>query len=101
MRTIKYQNIDKVNGTSLKGYMVTTYEALVNKLGNPNRGPSGDKKTDCEWVVDIDGEVCTIYNWKTGGIPEGTYRWHIGGHSSNAVKFLEEVMETPTEVFKI
>lgn len=53
-------------GSSLKGYINATYDELVDVLGEPTRNePSGDEKTQVEWVVEFEGNIFTIYDWKT------------------------------------
>lgn len=73
-------------GTGLRGYLKTTYAQLVRTFGEPSR--SGDTtKVDAEWIVRINGTLCTIYNWKNGpnftgrafpGVEDIT-EWNIGG----------------------
>lgn len=71
------------NGTSLQGYVRTSYDRLVSLLGEPDRG-SG--KITAEWIVEFeDGTVATIYDWKEYSTPLGSYDWHIGGHDQKAV----------------
>jgi hypothetical protein len=73
-----------VNGTSLQGYIATTYDKLVETFGEPN-GSSGDK-TNSEWILKFpDGTIATIYDWKLSQTPKDLYDWHIGGHSKKAV----------------
>jgi hypothetical protein len=80
-------NTAVVNGTSLKGYIHTTYQELVDKLGEPRVDFCGDGKVTCEWIVeDSEGNIGTIYDWKTGSTPKGSYDWHIGGHTQNIIK---------------
>jgi hypothetical protein len=75
-----------INGTSLIGYVKTTYANLVEQLGEPERG--WDKST-AHWSVEAsDGTVATIYDWKTDFTPEYEYEWHIGGHYNNKAKAL-------------
>jgi hypothetical protein len=51
--------------TSLKGYITATYNQLVEVLGEPTfNTPSGDGKTQVEWVVGFDNNYYTIYDWK-------------------------------------
>jgi hypothetical protein len=80
------------NGTSLQGYVWTTYDKLVELLGEPNAGPSGDGKVNCEWLLDIDGTVCTIYDWKLSSIPKDLYCWHIGGKDETVLDKVEEAL---------
>ena len=89
-------------GTSFHDVTVTTtYNTLVQILGDPNHGKSGDGKTNYEWVVtDKNGNVCTIYDWKE-------YRdidfdenitWHIGGKNSAIENKLAEYIEEQIEL---
>jgi hypothetical protein len=88
---IKYVTHDaNVNGTSLRGYVQTTYHQLVATFGPED--VSGGDKTNAEWtlsfIVDEDGEerevVATIYDWKNETLPLGDHRWHVGGHLKDA-----------------
>jgi len=78
-----------VSGTSLQGYVVTTFAELVKTFGAPTYGPdeaSGDGKVSCEWCLTFDdGTVATIYDYKEDSTPMGEYSWHIGGTSIDAV----------------
>ena len=60
----------KVRGTSLSGYLNTSYATLVELLGEPN-APVDGYKTDAEWHVKVKEEgdapaYATIYNFKDG-----------------------------------
>jgi hypothetical protein len=69
---------DSINGTSLKGYITTTYADLCRTFGAPSIFV-GDK-TNAEWFIEFeDGSVATVYDWKLDHIPLEPYRWHIGG----------------------
>lgn len=73
-----------INGTSLMGYVLTTYERIVEVFGEPTRS-YGDKTT-AEWEITFaDGKVATIYDWKEEYTPMGLYEWHIGGRSKEVV----------------
>ena len=79
-----------VNGTSLQGYVYTTYDKIVEVFGNPTS--SGDKTT-CEWDITFDdGTVATIYDWKECQTPKGYYDWHIGGRSKWAVELVTNLI---------
>jgi hypothetical protein len=72
-------NYDDAAMTSLVGYVNTTYARLVEVFGKPIIG-SSDGKTNSEWIIKFtNGEVATIYNYKTGTTPTDDYDWHIGG----------------------
>ena len=47
------------------------------------------------YLIDIDGTICTIYDWKCGSTPKDEYDWHIGGHNSKALKALEQALNHP------
>ncbi len=50
---------DSINGTSLKGYITTTYDDLCKTFGAPTIFV-GDK-TNAEWFIEFeDGSVATI-----------------------------------------
>ena len=87
---MKFTNDALVNGTSLKGHIVTTYAELVEKFGEPNKGSD---KTTVEWRLDFeDGTVATIYDWKYGETPMHKTEWNIGGKNSDAVFRVYETM---------
>ena len=73
----------EANGTHLQGYIRAYYHELVEVFGAPEGG--GDKTT-VEWALKFeDGTVATIYDWKEYETPMGSYDWHIGGKSKQAV----------------
>lgn len=68
MKNFKVLSIedDYESGTSLKGYINATYSQLVKTLGEPTYNePSGDNKVQVKWVVGFEGNIFTIYDWKT------------------------------------
>lgn len=84
-------------GTSLVGYITTTYAHLVACLGAPHER-DGDKTTAHWGYQCADGTLCTIYDWKTAKTPLGVYRWHVGGNrlaALQAVKRLTGVEAIP------
>ena len=82
-----------IHGSSLMGYVTTTYDNLVELFGEPNC-PPGDKtwnSWDLCFTVDLDDEMgedwedvyVSIYDWKESSPDHsriGEYCWHIGGH---------------------
>jgi len=92
----KFKVVDtfSANGTSLRGYVKTTYTDLVAIFGEPQRG--GDKTT-AEWVVIFgrgkDKVVATIYDWKEYDTPMGEYNWHVGGHDFMAAFLVSQVVD--------
>jgi hypothetical protein len=88
---------NRANSTSLKGYIKTTYNKLLELFGEPNAGPTGDGKVNIEWILENDeGLVATIYDWKLDRdlrlAPDEEYQWHIGGHKSAVVKELNDII---------
>jgi len=84
----------KIAGSGLSGYFPedTKYKQLVKVFGKPNCENDG-YKIDAEWAGKIDGEIFTIYNYKTGENYLGKdgqdleyiTDWHIGGNSEVVV----------------
>ena len=86
-------------GSSLRGYVTTTYYNLVEKFGEPIQYGEGDKVT-VEWTIEFMNEetyelkYATIYDWKQyeEGTPYDLYDWHIGGYSQDVVELISAVM---------
>ena len=100
----------KIRGTSLSGYLNTSYATLVELLGEPN-APVDEYKTDAEWHVKVKEEgdapaYATIYNYKDGknylganGLNvEDIKDWHVGSKSKWTFYNLEEYIETHQNV---
>lgn len=76
-------------GTSGQGNLRVSYNTLKKIFGKPSidNGNGKDSKIRKEWIISIDGIVCTIYDWKQGydyttrkgGIPLKDTRWSVGG----------------------
>jgi hypothetical protein len=91
----KWRRGGEINGTSLKGYIETTYRDLQSVFGDPYYGPDADgDKTTCEWVITFkDGKVVTIYDYKAGEVtPTDLYDWHIGGNSPKVLDYVATLM---------
>jgi hypothetical protein len=96
MNTKVTNNIAKANGTSLIGYLTSTYSALCEKLGEPLRDHSGDGKVTCEWIIEFeDGSVGTIYDWKMKATPLNEYNWHVGGRGINTLDKVSKFVKLP------
>jgi hypothetical protein len=99
MKTLEKNQVgNKVNGSSLKGYIRCTYQDLVKALGEPTYpDPSGDDKVQKEWAVEFEGNVFTIYDWKTFDV-EYTINeldeFHIGGktYAGDFIEALEQLV---------
>jgi hypothetical protein len=100
MKYLIGRSIGVPDGSSLQGYLPpgTTYAQLVEVLGPPSDDGDG-WKVDAEWLLLFeDGQVATIYNYKTGpnyndgaGRIEDVTDWHIGGLDANIVERVQEI----------
>ena len=91
----KWRRGGELTGTSLKGYIETTYEQLKSVFGDPYYGPNDEDsdKITCEWIITFgDGKVATIYDWKTEATPDDLYDWHIGGSDRKVVDYIGTLM---------
>jgi hypothetical protein len=96
MKVLKETKTKGVIGSGLKGYINCTYQDLIRVLGEPTYPEvSGDDKVQKEWVVMYNGEVFTVYDWKTYD-EEYTMneldQFHVGG-KTNASDFILELEE--------
>jgi len=86
-----------------------TYNQLVDILGEPTiNKPSGDNKTQVEWILDFDNdlgpELFTIYDWKTYSEYETKNTlnfWSIGGTDSGIASELEEYINKLKDEIKL
>lgn len=79
----------KANGTSLRGYIDATYAQLTEAFGEPSR-TFADGKVTCEWILDLDGTIATIYDWKSDTPYAEQTSWHVGGfRGEDAVEKIE------------
>lgn len=82
---------ERISMSSLLGYVPTTYDRLVERLGEPTF--TGDDKTTVEWLIAFeDGKVATVYDWKTYDTPMRAYDWHIGGHDDAVVGRVQSIL---------
>ena len=102
-----YQLDDYVpSGSCLKGHINAPYTDLVETFGEPNIEPSD--KVWTEWSVrftvwdeemnEEDDHYVTIYDWKEQDAYDshyGSYRWHIGSRSNEAVWLVLDVLNAP------
>ncbi len=107
IQTMTTQSFKVVNdssvasGACLRGYVTTTYNVLVEKLGMPKNG-SADGKTTAEWILSFeDGTVATIYDWRSNLTPKDLYKWHIGGKGISVLDKVKQALgiETQTDTF--
>lgn len=64
------------------------FRDLVEILGKPTLVGSGDNKVQYEWIIKFEGEIFTIYDWKTYDAEYTEYElytWSIGGNDRSAI----------------
>jgi len=97
---VEKAGVNAADGTFYQGMLDILYDNLVKYFGEPHTDGDGHK-VDAEWVLDIDGTVVTIYNYKDGinylGVPDGLpvnriKEWHIGGKSKRVCGKLTEII---------
>ena len=108
---------EKINGTSRKGFVETTYSELVKVFGEPVDMSEicGDGKVKAQWIIEgPTGVIATIYDYKEDAKPEDVTLWHIGGKNEDgeifsatkkpeypAVRMIAEIMHDNVSVFEI
>ena len=87
-----------INGSHRQGYIQADYERLLGLFGKPTDGDG--YKVDWEWCIEFeDGEIATVYNWKSGpnfgyyDVGPGQIKtWNVGGFNQRALANLEKVI---------
>lgn len=100
----KRATFDKVTGSYLLGYIDVSYQKLCAVFGPPNLKGSADGKVMAEWAIEFeDGEVATIYDFKTchtycgnGLMPEQNTDWNIGGFNTVCVHRIHKLIAAVT-----
>jgi hypothetical protein len=94
-----------VIGTSGQGGSLRVDYATLKKIfGKPsvdNKNGRGCKIRK-EWIISIDGVVCTIYDWKQGydytkpkgGMPLKESRWSVGGSHRISFRLVQGVIDS-------
>ena len=102
-------------GTSGQGNLRVDYTTLKKIFGKPsiNNGNGKGSKIRKEWIISIDGVVCTIYDWKQGydytkpkgGMPFKDTRWSVGGSHPISRRLVQGVIDSylcyPTQPLKV
>jgi hypothetical protein len=94
-----------VIGTSGQGGSLRVDYATLKKIfGKPsvdNKNGRGCKIRK-EWIISIDGVICTIYDWKQGydytkpkgGMPLKESRWSVGGSHRISFRLVQGVIDS-------
>jgi hypothetical protein len=96
-------------GSSLKGYVNTTYDKLVSVLGKPSYTDADPyAKVSCEWNLtvkvedsydsdDYTYEDISIYSWKYGCIPVEECSWNVGGFCFESEDIAKAILDNSIE----
>jgi hypothetical protein len=80
-------------GTSLQGQITdTSYNELRHCFGEPHYSDMTNDQVTKEWVITIEGVVCTIYDWRRGRTPLKDTAWNIGGTSKVSARLVESYL---------
>lgn len=85
----------KTHLTSGKGTVQASYHQLEKLFGEPTYNePSADGKVNFEWVIEFNGDVFTIYDYKARNRAFAKYSldtYNVGGHTdaSSFIAFIE------------
>lgn len=82
----------------LQGYALTTYDYLVENMGEPEKlreGSYEDNPFD-KCSVQWDQTTFYVYDWKEESTPKGLHYWNIGGETKQALKDFEDITGIPT-----
>ena len=97
--------LEVIGGSSLKGYLHNIkYSQLIRTLGQPTFDQeSGDGKVQFEWVFKFNGEIFTIYDWKTYDIEYSINElttWNVGGktYAGEFTDYIEKLVEEKTAI---
>lgn len=95
MSQLQYQRqtSNVINGTSLQGYTCATYSQLVSAFGKPELSSAEDGKVNHLWVVNIEGVIATIYDYKEDLNTGKTEDWHVGGFVAGASDLVNQILE--------
>ena len=75
--------------TRLQGHIDITFQELEKVLGRPIRDTNDN--TQAEWVIEHNGVMCCIYDWRIGGNVEYNSNWCIGGADDRAINLVREI----------
>ena len=82
----------------LQGYALTTYDYLVENMGEPEKLREGSYEDNPLDKVSVEWNMSSfyVYDWKEETTPKGLHYWHIGGTSVQALKDFTDITGIPT-----
>ena len=93
---MKVRRVKNINGTSLVGYVETTFDRLVEVFGRPCIESTDElDKVNILWKLEIHKKTITIYDYKEKVPPTvGNYRWHIGGYVNGVDRIVRDMLNS-------
>lgn len=77
-----------ITGTVKLESVTVSYNRLVELFGPPLKSRDTEKST-VEWIIRLDGQLLTIYDYNSGKAPEKNNKWSIGGFSNSRSASIE------------
>lgn len=95
MNALHYQRqtSNVANGTGFQGYAYATMQQLKDAFGDPELNTSADGKVTHLWVINIEGVLCTVYDYKEDLDTGKVEAWHVGGKVAAASILVNEVLK--------
>ena len=76
--------------------IVASLNSLRIAFGDPDSFTMSDDKSKVEWILQIEGTVFTIYDWKKPEspmfYPDKVIEWHIGSHEKLPNNLYQEII---------
>lgn len=85
------QTSNVASGTSKQGTVKATFDELVSVFGEPEIMPY-EYKLNHLWVVNIEGVIATIYDYKEDLKTGKAEDWHIGSKQKVAERLVNQVL---------
>ena len=81
----------------LQGYALTTYDYLVENMGEPMKLRFGSYEDNPFYKVSFQWDMTSfyVYDWKEESTPKELHYWHIGGESKQALQDFELITGIP------
>ena len=82
----------------LQGYALTTYDYLVENMGEPMKLRFGSYEDNPFDKISVQWDMTSfyVYDWKEESTPKELHYWHIGGESKQALQDFELITGIPT-----
>jgi hypothetical protein len=91
-------SLEQITNTFLVSEIDLSFIDIVKKLG-PASAKSFDSKVRARWVLKFeDGNIATIYDWKTAGDIKKVGTWNIGGKSKKVVPYIYQIFDKEREL---